>query len=92
MSNTVRVIDNISGSTLFETSLEKINDAYSFAALMEKEGLDIAIDAPGVTETLIVSLGANDQEIADYKKSMDDETESHNDDLGCAVCPPKIHA
>lgn len=89
MSNTVRVIDNISGSTLFETTLEKIADAYSFAALMEKEGLDITIDAPGVTESLIVSLGANDQEIAEYKKSLDDETDSHNDDFGCGICLPK---
>lgn len=88
MSNQVRVIDNLSGSVLLETTLEKLDEAYAFAALMEKEGLDISILAPGLTETLIASLGANDQEIAQYKKGLDDEIESHEDDFGCAICPP----
>jgi hypothetical protein len=91
MSNQVRVIDNLSGSTLFLTSLEKIADAYSFATMMEEAGLDIKIDAPGLTETLIQSLGANESEITNYKKSMDDELEDHEFDSGCAMChPPKI--
>jgi len=91
MSNQVRIIDNISGSTLFETTLEKISDAYSFAAMMEEEGLDIKIDAPGLAETLISCLGADEKEIADFKKSMDDELEEHSDDFGCAICPPSKH-
>ena len=40
-SNLVRVIDNISGSVLFETTIEKMNEAYAFAAEMEEVGLDI---------------------------------------------------
>lgn len=88
MSNLVRVIDNISGSTLFETTVEKISEAYSFAAMMEEAGLDIMIDAPGLAETLIQSLGADDAEIAEYRKSMDNEIEDHEYDLGCAICPP----
>ncbi len=88
MSNLVRVIDNLSGTTLFETSLEKLDEAYAFAALMEKEGLDIKIVAPGLPETLITTLGADDQEIGEYKKGLDSEIASHEDDLGCAVCVP----
>ena len=88
MSNQVRVIDNISGSILFETSLEKISDAYSFATMMEEEGLDIKIVAPGLAETLIQCLGANDTEIAEFKKSVDEEIENHVDDFGCSICPP----
>jgi hypothetical protein len=88
MSNTVKVIDNLSGSVLMETSLEKINEAYSFAAMMEEEGLDIEVVAPGLAETLIKSLGADDHEIEEYKKSLDEEVESHEDDFGCAICPP----
>lgn len=88
MSNQVRVIDNISGTVLFETSIEKIGEAYSFAAMMEDEGLDINIEAPGLAETLIQSLGAGETEIAEYKKSMDDELEDHENDSGCAICPP----
>ena len=91
MSNQVRIIDNISGSILFETTHEKISDAYSFAAMMEEEGLDIKIDAPGLAETLISCLGADAEEIANFKKSMDEELEAHSDDLGCAICPPSKH-
>lgn len=89
MSNSVRVIDNISGSVLFETSIEKISEAYVFAAMMEEAGLDIKIESPGLAETLIQSLGADDEEIAEYKKSMEDEILDHEDDFGCAICPPK---
>ena len=88
MSNKVRVIDNISDLVLFETSIEQISSAYSFATMMEKEGLDIRIDAPSLAETLIESLGADEVEIAEYKKSMDNEIDEHIDDLGCAICPP----
>lgn len=88
MSNNVQVIDNLSGSILFETSLEKLTDAYTFAEMMEKEGLDIFIRTPGLAETLITSLGANAQEIAEFKNGLDSEIVSHNDDFGCAICPP----
>jgi hypothetical protein len=88
MSNIVKVIDNLSGSILFETTLEKMSEAYTFAAMMEKEGLDISINAPGLAETLITSLGADETELADFKKSMNDELEDHEDDFGCAICPP----
>lgn len=91
--NLVRVIDNLSGSTLMETTLDKIQDAYTFAAMMEEVGLDIKIEAPGLAETLITSLGASDEEVADYRKSLDQEINDHNDEFGdefgCAVCPPK---
>ncbi|MBC7537918.1 MAG: hypothetical protein H7281_03805 [Bacteriovorax sp.] len=88
MSNRVRVIDNISGTVLFETSIEKISEAYSFAAILEDEGLDIKIDSPGLAETLIKSLGADEAEIAEYKQSMDNELVDHEVDYGCTFCPP----
>ncbi len=73
--------------------MDKIQDAYSFAALMEEEGLDIKIEAPGLSETLISSLGATSEEIAQYRQGLDSEISSHNDEFGdefgCALCPPK---
>lgn len=93
MSNLVRVIDNLSGSTLMETTMDKIQDAYSFAAMMEEEGLDIKIEAPSLSETLIASLGASEEEITKYKNGLEEEINSHNDEFGdefgCAICPPK---
>lgn len=89
MSNQVKVIDVLSGTTLFETSIERIEDAYSYATQMEDAGLDIQVIAPGLAETLIKSLGASDQEISDYKQTLDDEIADHEDsDYGCAICPP----
>ena len=87
MSNQVRVIDLLSGTTLFETTMEKISDAYSFAVQMEEAGLDIEVLAPGLAETLITSLGASTHEVNEYKQSLQDEIDEHDDsDLGCAVC------
>jgi hypothetical protein len=88
MSNQVKVIDKLSGTTLFETSLEKIDDAYTFATQMEELGLDITIVAPGLAESLINSLGAKQDEIEEFKQSLVDEIENHEDDFGCSVCPP----
>jgi hypothetical protein len=89
MSNLVRVVDSLSRTSLFETTIEKIADAYAFATQMEEAGLDIEIVAPGLAETLIQSLGADEHEIAEYKQSMEDEMNDHDDsDFGCAICPP----
>jgi hypothetical protein len=88
MSNKVKIIDNLSGVVLFETNIENLESAYSYAAELEEQGLDISITAPGLAESLIQSLGANDQEIKDYKKSLDEEIDSH-EEIGCSVCPPQ---
>jgi hypothetical protein len=88
MSNLVRVVDSLSRTSLFETTIEKIADAYTFATQMEEAGLDIEIEAPGLAETLIQSLGANENEISKFKQSMEDEINEHDDsDFGCAICP-----
>jgi predicted peroxiredoxin len=92
MSNQVRVIDVLSNTTLFETSLDKISDAYSFATQMEEAGLDIEVVAPGLAETLITALGANKKEVDEFKQSLQEEMDEHDDsDFGCAVCPPGPH-
>lgn len=92
MSSRVKILDNISGQILFECKVEEIEMAYQKAHEYEEMGLDISIDAPGLTETLINSLGASEEEIAQYKQSLSEEIDSHNDEFGdefgCAICPP----
>ena len=92
MSNTVKVIDTISQAVLFETSIENMDSAYSFAMQMEEVGLDIEIKSPGLAETLIRSLGANERDIESYKETLEAEIDEHNEnddsDYGCAICPP----
>lgn len=91
MSNQVKVIDSISGTVLFQTTIEKIDEAYAFATQMEEVGLELTIEAPGLTETLIRSLGANEEELATYKQSLVEEIEDHDDsDYGCGICLPTL--
>ncbi|MBC7714704.1 MAG: hypothetical protein H7177_15265 [Rhizobacter sp.] len=87
MSNQVRVIDSLSKTVLFETTMDKISDAYSFATQMEEAGLDIEVVAPSLAETLITSLGANEKDVDQLKQSMQEEIDDHDEsDFGCAVC------
>lgn len=45
--------------------------------------------APGLAETLIKSLGADETEINQYKQSLQDEIDEHDDsDYGCGICAP----
>ncbi|MCK6593702.1 MAG: hypothetical protein L6Q33_00725 [Bacteriovoracaceae bacterium] len=85
MSNRVKVIEVMSETTLFECPIEDIEIAYQKAREYEEMGIDVEIKAPGIAETLVRSLGANTEEIAEYQKSMNDEIEAH-EDLGCAIC------
>lgn len=88
----VQVLDQISNQILFECNIDDLELAYKKAREFEEMGLDIIIKAPGLGETLIQSLGATEDEIEKYKKALDAEINSHNDDylseLGCSICPP----
>lgn len=89
MSNQVKVIDILSNTTLFETSIDKIEDAYAYAAQMEEFGLDLKIVAPGLAETLIQSLGATEEELQTYRQSLIDEIDDHDQsEYGCGICLP----
>lgn len=93
MSTRVQVIDILSGQVLFDCDLNQIDKAYSKASEFEEMGLDVKVSAPGLTESLISSLGASAEEIAAYKQGLEEEISSHNDEFGdefgCALCPPK---
>lgn len=93
MSARVQVIDHISSQILFECDISELDTAYVKAREYEEMGLDIKILAPGLGETLIKSLGATNEDIELYKKSMESEIDSHTDNLlndyGCSICPPK---
>lgn len=78
MSNQVILKDELSGQILFETTIEKIDEAYQYAAILEAEGLSIQLIAPAVSETLINSLGASKEEILIYQKSTSNEIDDHD--------------
>lgn len=89
MSGEVKLIDNLSGQTLFTCPIEDIETAYKRAEEYEEMGLDVELKAPSIPETLIRSLGATSESVEELNKMIDDEIASHIDeDLGCAVCLP----
>lgn len=85
MSNIVKVVDKISETVLFECGMGEIELAYKKALEYEEMGIDAIVVAPSLTESLIRSLGATNEDIIQYKESEDFE-ESLHEDLGCAIC------
>ena len=73
----IRVLDQQTGQTLFECSIQEGEKAYQFAAEMEEMGLDIKVEVPTLTETLSQSLGLSREQVEAYKRSMDEEIEQH---------------
>jgi len=90
MSGSVKLIDRLTGSVLFECSIEDMDSAYAKAEEYEEMGLDIELKAPSMPETLIRSLGATDESVAELNKGIEEEIASHiEEEVGCAVCLPE---
>lgn len=64
--------------TLLECDLSQSEKAYKFAAEMEKMGLDVEVISPTLSDTLSTSLGLTQDQIREYKKSLDEEMEGHD--------------
>ncbi|MBA2404336.1 MAG: hypothetical protein H0V66_06160 [Bdellovibrionales bacterium] len=73
----IRVIDQQSGQTLFECSLQDSEKAYQFAAQMEEMGLDLKVIVPTLSATLSQSLGLTRDEQIAYEASLEEEMEEH---------------
>jgi hypothetical protein len=74
----ILVIDVQTKQSLFECGVEDSEKAYSFAAEMEKMGLDVEVISPTLSETLSNSLGLTSDQMREYKKSLDEEMEGHD--------------
>ncbi|MBT7611191.1 MAG: hypothetical protein HN576_15625 [Bacteriovoracaceae bacterium] len=79
MANTIQIFEPNSETILKEFPLEEIEMAHAFALKMEQMGLDIEIKTPSVAETLVSSLGANEQEMNSLRKEIIAEIEAHNE-------------
>lgn len=73
----IKVIDQQTGQSLFECTIEESEKAYQFASSMEEMGLDIKVISPTLGETLSNSLGLSPLEIAAYKDSLTEEIDQH---------------
>ncbi len=73
----IQVKDVQTDQVLFECALSESEKAYHFAAEMEEMGLDIKVVNPTLSETLTTSLGLNQEEVAAYEASMEQEMDEH---------------
>lgn len=88
MSSRIKVREKQSREVLFECEVSEENKAYAYAKDMEEMGIDVDVEIPSVSETLISVLGANESDVDALKVMMDEEIDSHND-VSCNDCLPK---
>ena len=83
MARVVQVIDS-ENQVLFECSIEEQEKAYNYAKSMEEMGIEVNLKTPSLPETLIDSLGANEDDQKILQKEIDEEIDSH--DSSCLNC------
>lgn len=74
----ITVLEAYTRQVLFECPLEDSEKAYAYAATLEKEGVDIIVQNPTLSETLTQSLGLSNEAQAEYQASMEREMEEHD--------------
>ena len=72
----VMVMDS-EGQSLFECSLKDREKAFEYARQMEELGIEVSIFEPSLPETLATSLGMKEEEVDQFRKTIDDEIDSH---------------
>ncbi len=73
----ITVVEANTQQVLFQCALEDSDKAYAYAAILEKEGIDIIVKNPTLSDTLSSSLGLSAEAKAAYQASMDQELEEH---------------
>jgi len=77
MVKNVKVIATDTDEVLFETDMDHLDEAYNYASKMDKMGIDVRVDSPTVTESLVNSLGLNFDQKYKFDKSVEDELNDH---------------
>lgn len=89
MSRRIKVIEINSKEVLFECDVDDEDKAYAYAKDMEDMGIEVEINSPSLPETLVSTLGANQEDIEALKKMMNEEIESHSETT-CNPCIPDV--
>ena len=79
MEKDIQVKEKHSGEILFQTTYSQLSQAYAKAKEFEEMGLEVELETPPITVSLIKELGARPEEIQSHLQSCEDEIESHND-------------
>ncbi len=76
----VKVIEKAGHQVLFTCPLDESDKAYKYASELEELGVEVQVLSPSIAETLGETLGVNEEEMEDFKASMEAEISSHLDD------------
>lgn len=88
MSSLIKIIEIQESHVLFSCPIETPELAFSKAREFEDMGIEVKIEYPSSSETLLNAHGASEEEINLLKKEIINEIDSHNDNnlYGCTVC------
>jgi hypothetical protein len=78
-ANKVIIVRDNEGQELKRFSFENRDKAFTYLKELEEWGVQAVLDEPSLPETLINSLGANDEDRQQLKQSIKDELEDHDD-------------
>lgn len=85
MTKKVKVIAVDTEEVLLEVPIEKLAEAYEYAAKMDQMGIEVKLDAPTVADTLSDTLGLSIDDRHRFESSMDEELRDH--DGSCCAKP-----
>lgn len=71
------IVKDSEDQVLFECSLKDREKAFRYAKEMEELGIDVNVIEPSLPETLATSLGMKEDEVEEFRKTIDEEIESH---------------
>lgn len=86
------------GQELASFALTEKEAAFDYAERLEEMGVSVILKEPSLPESLILSLGANEQDTAQLQREIDEEIDSHEGPCcgtmsahNDAAHPEKIH-
>ena len=80
MNSKILVLDS-EGQELFSCTIEEREKAFEYAKSMEEMGIEVTLSEPSLPETLATSLGMEQEEGVEFRKTLIEEIEEH--DVGC---------
>lgn len=78
MTQEAKIIHMETEKILFSCSLDKLEELYSYAKLLEENEIEFQIQIPNTSETLIDALGKSPEEIEKFRKSTQEELDDHS--------------
>ncbi|MEC7275549.1 MAG: hypothetical protein VXV96_04445 [Bdellovibrionota bacterium] len=86
----IRFID-AEGQLISSFPIDKREQAFQFAEELEAMGIEFKMEEPSLPESLILSLGADDNDTNRLKKEIEEEIDDHGTDCCSAPKDTLLH-